>query len=135
MKSKSFIIFVSVIAAAILVVFGIKALSGDPKPTFNHLPADTVRTAITYIDVQSQSGRLEIVFRIAKDTSYLDSIAPNTYKKIERRDSFYYVPVWIAARDSTGKELKDTTGKTIPTLSYQLLDKLLLLQDYNRKFK
>lgn len=151
MKSKSFIIFASVIAAALVISFAFNATYrkgqkegyldgrkiGDVKSdtSFQRMPPDTVKTPILYLDPQNQNIVGALAFRISVDTFYFDSVAPKVFNKIPKRESYYFIPVWVAKTDSAGQVVKDAAGKPVPMLTYPPLDKLLLLEDYNRKFK
>jgi hypothetical protein len=134
MKAKQFLIIVGAIILAIAGVFLVKGLSGEPASTFKHTPADTAVTYASYVDAQTLDARLTIVKRIAIDTASIDSISPGIYKKVQKRDSFYLIPVLIPAKDSIGQPLKDSLGRQLQNFQWQWLDKTLLLQDFNKRY-
>lgn len=64
--------------------------------TFKHSPADTSKTLALYHI--GQQAKVDLVFRIAKDTFMFSAVDSLTTKKQWTRDTTYFVPIIDSAR-------------------------------------
>lgn len=97
-------------------------------------PPDTLQTAAIYLDAGTVNGGM--VYRVTKDTSYLDTTNADNVKLKWRRDTIYYIPSLTRMRDSANNIIIDSaTGKPRMTTIYvPMANKKHMLQDFNKTY-
>lgn len=119
-------------AIFILAILFISCSSTSTKD-FHHAKSDTTITTILYMN-SSVEARVDQAYRIIKDTFAFDTVDSETAKKIWKRDTSYFPPVWVPVKDSAGKVIKDSAGNDKREMTFQLIqNKNWVLQDYNKR--
>lgn len=114
----------------ILSLFLASCGSSSIKP--HDAKSDTTTTLILYLNT-AFNARIDLAYRIIKDTFSFDTVNAETAKRVWKKDTLYFVPIAIPRSDSAGKLIKDSAGNVKQDIQYvQIRNNNLILQDYNK---
>ena len=96
--------------------------------------SDTIRSVAVYIEPYQGRISTDYVFKIVKDTTTFEAAGDDTFKKVSKRDTFYYVPTVLPIMDQkTKKPQTDSKGNIKQELKFLPVGRENILYDFNRK--
>lgn len=113
MKYIGFSLFVAILVFVFFLFKPNKSSTG-----FKRNPPDTIRTAVLYYFPPQKGYRLEVVYRISKDSFDYFDLDSTTKKKTWSRVKTYYVPVLDTLRNEFGKPIIDSATKKVKFFTF-----------------
>lgn len=98
-----------------LILFTVMMAACNQPSKTKPVPNDTLKTLAVF-QLRDGKRKLDYIFQIAKDTVSVDS----SLRARRVRDTIYYIPDFTPALDSSGKQMKDSTGQPVFRVQYNL---------------
>lgn len=123
-----------IVGLGLLIWFCIVAGKQLFTKSYKPQKADTCRTfCMCYLNPTTGTDTGAICIRITKDTSEKIDNGDDSYKKISKRDSLYFIPYLDTLRQN-GRILYDTLKKARMTVNYRFYPAVFIIHDFDNHY-